>query len=1358
MSQTGHHFDLTWQALRDEGLSQTSAQITQVQNWLTDYYDGSPTSGFSEEMQKLHFDNLGSTEQVNHYWQNLTVNTRNAIQAATSEGDVLKFLTILGLSLHAVQDFYSHSNWVETHPSDGSSYRTDTWFDNPPSSEMSIYTGWVKDKFRSSPEPHGDDSYGMNHDSYFRPRWDESYALAYAASRQWVNAVQTWTSEINSQFWEQLKTYTLSDPNDRLSLALDLEAVYRISEWLVTLDGKDGTWKGSGSGSIEDIVPFFAGWTLAPDSIFVRQLKDRQLYNLLTPNLSAEGVVIPPRSDFSADFVPTNRFLDSRAIIIRTLKVSEKDDVGFFELKIDPLGDADFYARIGMADQLFTEGTRQDKSSLDPGWTTVKFVPNSMQSIPIHYELWDEDGGLRGDDDEIDINPLSGKRDLDFVFSPSDHVITGDIIGIHDSENLAVQIAGNKPDSDRAVIRFYVTEKPLSSGATRITNFLNSGVNYVYSEFGAGNEGRTPYLETILYGEGINTIDASDHQRDISINLNPGTFISVGALRSGFNLTIDYGVIIENAIGGRGNDLLIGNGVGNILNGVDGNDTLTGGAGADTLIGGSGIDTASYTDSNVGVSVSLITGVGSGGDADGDTLQEIENLTGSQLSDTLTGDSNDNYLSGLRGDDTLYGADGNDTLDGGLDNDKMFGGKGNDKYYIDSINDIITELPNEGQSDLVYSSISYVLGSNVEDLILLESGSSINGIGNSERNIIVGNSANNVLDGKGNDDTLYGGAGNDSLYGGDGDDSLYGDADSDLLVGGAGDDLIDGGDGFDTVSYETTAVAFEPPYGVTVNIDETRGYQTPGGYIYSNPLSTTVIGFNPTLSAPIAAGTALDRLGNRDSLRNLEGIIGSSLDDVLIGNSKDNTIQGLAGNDIFIGNAGTNTLDGGDGIDTVSYRLAPEAVIVNLAQNIAINGFGGTDKLLNIEYVLGSDKDDYITGNIQVNWLFGGNGNDVIESGGGNDVVYGEGGNDSLYGEDGDDLLDGGLGNDLLFGGAGQDILYGRQGNDSLNGGAGNDVLFGELGDDILLGEQGNDKLIGGAGADLLNGGDGIDTASYIDAIAGVVANLSNPQANTGDAQGDIYISIENLEGSPLNDVLFGNSQDNHLWGLGGDDYLDGLGGNDILKGGLGNDTYRIDSLTATIIEYFNQGIDTVNTSINYTLGAGTNLENLNLLEGTAAYNGFGNELSNVISGNSYTNYIDGGDNSDTLYGYAGGDTILGGNGDDWIVGGQGADILTGGAGNDMFVYNVITDAGDRITDFTVGSDKIKLTDVVNSSGWRSSNLFADGFLMTRQASSSMAVLMVDPDGRGTAFKPAPFILFDNVSATALGNMSNFVV
>ncbi|MGA7936844.1 MAG: calcium-binding protein, partial [Kovacikia sp.] len=652
-------------------------------------------------------------------------------------------------------------------------------------------------------------------------------------------------------------------------------------------------------------------------------------------------------------------------------------------------------------------------------------------------------------------------------------------------------------------------------------------------------------------------------------------------------------------------------------------------------------------------------------------------------------------LYGGSGKDILRGGSSTDILHGGEDDDTLNGNAGDDFLFGDQGNDVL--FGGDG--------IDRIWGGDGDDTLNggLQADFLYGGDGN---DILVGDGQGDAL--VGGDDLLDGGSGNDLLFGEAGNDTLSGNDGNDFLDGGPGNDFIDGGNGSDTVSYENTPVASGSPHGVTVNIDENKDYQLPGSYIYS---SGNVVGFNSTLGNLIAKGSALDGYGNIDTLRNLEKIIGSKLDDVLIGNSVDNEINGLVGNDILIGGAGNDTLDGGDGIDIVSYRYSPKGVYVNLELGTAIDGYGQADgygwidTLLNIENIQGSDNNDVLIGNSQTNWIFGGSGKDTIKAGDGNDLLY------------------------------------------------------GEAGDDQLFGENGNDKLIGGIGADLLNGGEGTDTASYITALSGIVANLSNAQQNTGDAKGDVFISIENLEGSQYGDVLFGNGLNNHLWGLGGDDYLDGLGGYDILEGGLGNDTYRIDNLNATIVEYFNQGTDTVNASINYTLGANSNLENLNLLEGTAAFNGFGNELRNQIIGNSYSNYIDGGDGDDTLYGYAGGDTILGGNGNDRIVGGQGADILTGGSGNDMFVYNSITDAGDRITDFTVGSDKIVLTDVVNSSGWHSSNLFADGFLMTRQASNGMAVLLIDPDGRaGRTYFPAPFILFDNVSAAALGNMSNFMV
>ncbi|MEO0929009.1 MAG: furin, partial [Cyanobacteria bacterium J06643_13] len=166
-------------------------------------------------------------------------------------------------------------------------------------------------------------------------------------------------------------------------------------------------------------------------------------------------------------------------------------------------------------------------------------------------------------------------------------------------------------------------------------------------------------------------------------------------------------------------------------------------------------------------------------------------------------------------------------------------------------------------------------------------------------------------------------------------------------------------------------------------------------------------------------------------------------------------------------------------------------------------------------------------------------------------------------------------------------------------------IIFGEEGKDSLQGKQGDDKLIGGKDGDVIDGGEGNDTASYFTATDGVTANLTNSQENTDDAQGDSFQSIENLEGSEFGDRLFGDVQNNDIRGLGGDDYLDGLTGEDTMSGSIGNDTYKVENVNDVVIENIDQGIDTVDSAIDYTLGA--NLENLNLLEGTAALNGTGN-------------------------------------------------------------------------------------------------------------------------------------------------------
>ncbi|MGH8579927.1 MAG: calcium-binding protein [Gammaproteobacteria bacterium] len=150
--------------------------------------------------------------------------------------------------------------------------------------------------------------------------------------------------------------------------------------------------------------------------------------------------------------------------------------------------------------------------------------------------------------------------------------------------------------------------------------------------------------------------------------------------------------------------------------------------------------------------------------------------------------------------------------------------------------------------------------------------------------------------------------------------------------------------------------------------------------------------------------------------------------------------------------------------------------------------------------------------------------------------------------------------------------------------------------------------------------------------------------------------------GNDLDNTLTGNSAANTLTGRAGDDLLDGRAGADILRGGSGNDSYVVDNTGDKVSENAAEGIDTVQSSISYTLSA--NVEHL-VLRGTGALNGTGNTLDNAIQGNTAANTLSGGNGADVLEGGAGNDTLIGGSGGDRYLfsRGDGHDLIQEQAG-----------------------------------------------------------------------------------------------
>jgi Ca2+-binding RTX toxin-like protein len=288
---------------------------------------------------------------------------------------------------------------------------------------------------------------------------------------------------------------------------------------------------------------------------------------------------------------------------------------------------------------------------------------------------------------------------------------------------------------------------------------------------------------------------------------------------------------------------------------------------------------------------------------------------------------------------------------------------------------------------------------------------------------------------------------------------------------------------------------------------------------------------------------------------------GTTGNDPLTGSANDDTLNGSAGCDTLSGGAGNDSLNGGDDFDEVRYDDATGPVTVNLSLGTANGAGAGTDSLINIESVKGSQYADTLIGDAATfNVLQGYGGNDSLSGGAGCDFLVGGEGNDTLDGGAGDDFVfydadatgpvivnlilgsasGAGVGTDTLInienaygsdhadsliGDANDNALRGFGGNDSLSGGAGNDDLWGDDGNDDLYGQAGNDVIHGNSGDDGIDGAVGTDMAVFSGQFADYAISYDRIQgtATLTDHRtgGDGTDSLRNIEKLQFSDQTF---------------------------------------------------------------------------------------------------------------------------------------------------------------------------------------------------------------------------------------------
>jgi Ca2+-binding RTX toxin-like protein len=735
-------------------------------------------------------------------------------------------------------------------------------------------------------------------------------------------------------------------------------------------------------------------------------------------------------------------------------------------------------------------------------------------------------------------------------------------------------------------------------------------------------------------------------------------------------------------------DSITGLGGADSLSGLGGADTLEGGDGADSLVGGLGNDRLmGGADADRIDSRDLAAGADTLEGNDGaDTLFSpvIFNATIEPLVDGGTGDD----LLGLAGDVTAIGGDGLDTFQllyvsaysgsvfppgpmlitvldfaSGAGGDRVdtlpllsgfpaFGGDnpfGSSGFLRlrQSGDDTFLDLDRDGGGDTWVPFVRLV-SVVAADLVEENLGFAPDGSADETGIVITGTAANDSLPGSTGPDTIYGLAGQDTVVGGAGADSIEGGAGSDSLLGQDGDDTILGHEG-------TLAGSFADTLLGGAGNDSLRGADGAGDVLAGGAGDDTMEGGSGGFAGDIASfvgapgPVVVDLVAQTasgdgdDVLIGIEGAIGTSGSDTLIGDDQANRLDGgSGGNDSLVGAggndslyalyAGASTLSGGDGADVLSSS-------------------GGSDR------------------------LDGGAGNDMLSAAAGNDSLLGGSGDDIFIAGAGDDLFDGGDGTDLLqflyavpvfidlsagrATGDGNDTVLGvervsgGQGGDTILGDALDNLLYGNAGNDLLQGAGGADNLYGGTGADTYDGGAGFDTVYFFadaNPLHGIVASM-----RSGLVADDGFGNADSLAGGAANTIerLFGSFYGDDLTGkriAEQGDFGESLVS--MLLGGFGADTLSAEEedarWVAADLSYYAQS----------TYGPGSISQPASLRVDLVA--------QRVYEAGVATDVLD---HIGAAQGSVLGDTLLGDDQDNWLGGLNSNDSLDGAGGWDVASY-----------------------------------------------------------------------------------------